>query len=210
MTFTVDHAAALLAFCAAADDRFATADPATADARVRTWATILSTVDPAFALDHARRAYSKPRDRMLTPGEVRTAWANHQRVEDSRRRPVAAGNAAPSGPAPAGAAPTLWGYLKALGDAVAAGQDPTLVPRPRSARVMGRADDLRSRQCANWRNCSCSHERCRGGWLDVEETATNMLGLLYPVVKACPFCHDAASMAAQGIGPGATRGRRRS
>lgn len=196
--FTADHAAALLAFCTGVDDRFSTADPQTADARVRSWASILEGVDPQWALGFARRAYSKARDRMLTPGEIRTGWLDHVRVEDSRTVPRATGGRLHVGPAPEGAPETLWDYLAALRAAAARGADPTTVPRPVSARVMSRADDLRSRQCDHWRTCACDHSRCRGGFLDVEDTATNMLGLVYQTVTRCPHCQDAALMAADG------------
>lgn len=195
--FLPAHAAALLAYVTSVDERFAGTDEATAAARNRAWTTILSDVDPGFALQHARRYYSKAGQPRITPAEVRNAWQGAKRREDARTRPQLPRSVAP----PEG----LREYLRLAVAAVAAGRDPGEVPVPAGARLSREADQA-SRKCREWRTCACDHTKCRDGWLDAEETITNGLGLSYPAVTACPSCRDAALMAVELATP--TRGRR--
>jgi hypothetical protein len=196
--FQPAHSAALLAYVASVDDRFATTDEAVAAARVRAWQTILSDVDPGFALQHARRYYSKVGQPRLTPAEVRNAWVQAQRRQEQRERPPLAQGVQP--------APRVRDYLRAVVAAVAAGRDPGSITPPAGATLTPEAD-VASRRCANWRNCACDHTGCRDGWLDAEERVTNSLGKSYPAVTHCPHCRDAALMAAELATP--VRGRRR-
>lgn len=195
--FLPAHAAALLAYVTSVDERFATTDEATAAARVRAWQTILHDVDPGFALQHARRYYSRAGQLRITPAEIRTAWAGHLRRQDARERAPLA----PSAPPPTG----LRDYLRQAAAAYAAGRDPGSIPPPSGAGLSPEADRA-SRKCREWRTCACDHTRCRDGWLDREERIVNALGKSYPAVSACPHCRDAVLMAAELATP--VRGKR--
>lgn len=195
--FLPAHASALMAYISSVDSRFTEVSEEVAAARLRAWTSILSDVDPAFALAHARRFYSRARPDRITPGEIRTAWMTQQRREAARTRPpLPAGTPAPTG---------LRDYLNAVLAAVQAGRDPATVPVPAGKSITPEAE-LASRRCEHWRDCACDHTTCRAGWLDNEVEVKSVHGLAYRAVEPCPHCRDAALMAAERATP--VRGRR--
>lgn len=191
--FLPEHASAVLAYVTSVDSRFHEQSDTVAAARVRAWASILHDVEPAFALEYARRYYSKPQDQRITPAAIRSSWMGQVRREEARTRPRAPRGAPP----PAG----LADYLRQAVKVAQAGGDVAEVPLPAGVTPISAEQDHHLRRCANWRGCACDHLHCREGWLDAEDRVVSVHGQAYPAVKRCPHCHDAALMAAEAATP---------
>lgn len=70
----VEEVAHLLAYAAAVDTRFNTADADQAKAKVAAWLTILADVPADFAAAAMTQAYRRERKYAVQPGEIREAW----------------------------------------------------------------------------------------------------------------------------------------
>lgn len=199
--FTHDHADALLTFITSVDHRFTVTDPALGAARRNAWQIILADVDPDYALGYVRRWYSKAGQDRVTPAGIRSAWIGEQRRAAERTRDRL--------PASSGPPVGVRDYLREVLAAVSAGRPPDSVPVPAGMQITP-AMETASRKCRNARGvaaCACDHTKCRDGWLDEEQTITSVHGRKYQQVVPCPYCRDAALMAAEFATP--THGRRR-
>ena len=204
----------LLSYCAGLDPWLKSFAPDEAAMTLAGWSDLLGAVPLEFAKATAKRHYSHPDARTLTPGEVLSLWNAERRraqtlAERDERAATAlelnAGTAEVQTVIPAGGATE---YLEALAEAIAAGKDPRSVPRPAGVRVLSPVGDVASRRCRHHDICACTHTECRDGWLDVETTVVNGNGASYPAVERCPNCEDAGKMADE-LGRTKTAGRRR-
>jgi hypothetical protein len=177
----------LLSYAASLDRWLRTSDPEAAELMLTGWAELLASVPYAVAREAVQRHYSVHQERTVTPGDLLDAWRESLRTDSSAealRAPRTDG----------GPARNVGTYLRAVQDAVAAGQPVESVPVPPGEQLSDTADAW-SRRCSFHTICACSHRKCRGGWLDEETTVTNGQGATYPAVRRCPVCVDGILMA---------------
>lgn len=187
---TVDHVKVLLGTLSALDPRLVAPNPGDAARKVSAWAALLQEVEPGYAMQFAKQAYSEPRDWPLTPAEILQSWrANeelrHQRADHQARQDGPRG----------GGDPRMTAYLRACLVALRKGEPVESVPRPMTASALTPEQEERSRRCAFYKICACPHTDCRAGVSDTYGVVRSVLGGDYPMARWCSHCQDARIMA---------------